>query len=142
VRRGNIDDAPPFAVAHPGQSRLRRVESSRQIERDDLVPLISGKTLQGRDELHTSVIDQNINRTKSLSDARHEFCNFRDNRKICAMVHDFDAVSGFQSCLKSIDLGRKTKTVERDLTACRRETFRNVPAQPARRSGNKSGFSR
>jgi hypothetical protein len=55
---------------HPPRHRLRHIEDARDIGPQQLVPLVVGEVLERRAELHPGVVDQDVDRPRSL-DLRH-----------------------------------------------------------------------
>ena len=67
MRRGDVDDAPPFALEHLRQRRADRVERRRQVDGDDRVPLIEREVVHRRGELNAGIVHQNVDPSEVAS---------------------------------------------------------------------------
>ena len=61
-----VDKAPPSAFLHAWKSGANGVEGGGQIDGDDLIPLLNGEFINGSDELHARVVDENVDGAEPL----------------------------------------------------------------------------
>ena len=67
MRRGGVDDAAPAALLHAGHGGADAMEGRRQVDGDDLVPLLDREFLDRRHELDAGVVDEHVDRAEVLS---------------------------------------------------------------------------
>ena len=60
----DIDDPAPVTKSHGRQGESSGMKGSGEVDREYIVPLISGKLIDGSNELDTCVINEDIDRTE------------------------------------------------------------------------------
>ena len=66
VRRGDVDDAAPFALLHAGHRGADGVERRREVDRDDRVPFLDREILDIGDMLDAGIVHQDVDRAEAL----------------------------------------------------------------------------
>jgi len=66
VRRGDVDDPAIPLRLHQWDSSTHRMKGTREVNCDDLIPLLDRKTLDLLDMLDAGIVDQHVHRLKGL----------------------------------------------------------------------------
>ena len=64
--RGGRDNAAPAARLHARNGNPDGVEGGREIDGEDLLPLLGRELLDGRDVLDAGVVDEDVNGSERL----------------------------------------------------------------------------
>src|SRR3954447_10517864 len=76
MRRRRSDDAAPTAPLHAWNGCPDRMEGGGQVDRDDRIPLIDWKILDGRDVLNAGIVNEHIDAAERLLGKRDHLGDF------------------------------------------------------------------
>ncbi len=139
VRRGNIDDPPPFAFFHAGYHRFGGIKGRRQVQRQNRLPFLVWEILNGRDKLNSCVVDQHINLSKRGLGGGNQAAYVVGFHHVSGRVDRFDAMRIFQRPARGFDLFGRLDTVQHDVVASGGKPFGDAVADAAGRSGDDGG---
>src|SRR6266852_1527149 len=136
----NVDDLAPAARDHVTRDGLTYIERARNIGGEQLLPFLDGKVLERRAELHTGIIDQDIDRTGISLDRLAPLLGGLGESYIEA-GHRYLVPGGRQSRRGRIKLTR-VAAVEDDFGAMFGKALREREANALRRAGYERPLAR
>ena len=136
----DVNDAPPAFAFHQGNGATNCVKGRGQIRADYGVPFFQGKVLDGRDELDSGVVHDNIDRTEGFVSRVHHGVDFGGFRDIAAVIFDLHAEGG-DFAFQLRDGFSVREAVEHDVRALLCEFARDAPADAAGGTCDDGGFS-
>ena len=142
MRRSDVDDAAAAARLHAGNDRLAGVESRRQVDRQDGVPLLDREFLDRRDKLDAGVVDQHIDAAESFLGAGDHRVDLVRPGHVGRGIGDVDRKFLRQSQPQRLYLGRVAEAVQHHVHALRAEGAGDAQADAAGGAGDDCGASR
>jgi hypothetical protein len=128
-------------LLHSRQGEADRVESRRQVERDDQVPAIDRELIDRRDMLHASIVDEDIDPAEIRLGLAEQLFDRLGPGQIGIAVRRLGSARTLQFLPDLLDLGGIAEAVQHDARPFRRERPRAGEADARSRAGDESGLS-
>jgi hypothetical protein len=138
--RGSREDAAPAAGLHAWNGGPDGVEGGREIDGEDLVPLLGRKLLDGRDVLDAGVVDEDINGSERLLGLSHHGDDLVRLGHVGGQVDCCDAELSLQTGPLLLDLAWLAEAVDQDVRALLGQSARDAEPDAAGRASDNRGF--
>ena len=140
MRRGGRDDAAPAAPLHAGHRRPDGVEGGRQVDGDDLVPLLGRELLDRRHVLDAGIVDEDVDRPEGCLGLPDHAGDLVRLRHVGRRMDGLDAELGLDAAPRALDLARIAEAVEDHVGAFFGHGPGDGEADAAGRAGHDRGF--